>query len=185
MIYLVSSFYRSGSSMMMRCLDAGGMQIVYTRKQINYVAFHGYYPTPGGIFETGVSEFRRPDFIQRYDGKAAKATIYNLMDLPRHEYRLIFMLRNPESIRRSMLRYAPTAQFPNEDLTWLYEKATDTILTALEKRGDYQVITTRYEDIINNPVIEFERIRSFGFPIDVDKATGIVDARLQRNKVED
>jgi hypothetical protein len=184
MIYLVSSFYRSGTSMMMRCLDAGGMDISYTRRQTNYVALHGYEPTPGGIYETAVAEFRKPDFTQVYDGKAVKIPLHMLLGLPKHEYSLIFMLRNPASIRKSMFRYAPTALFPNEELTWFYPQVVDALMDKLASRGDFRVLKLGYEDVMDNPVAGFEQIRDFGFPIDVEKAVRLVDARLQRNAIQ-
>lgn len=184
MIYLVSSFYRSGTSMMMRCLEAGGMKIAYTMKQTNHIAFHGYEPTPDGVYETASHEFRRPDFIQVYDGKALKIPLHTLLDLPKHEYKLLFMLRKPESIRQSMLRYSPTALFWNEDLTWFYSKTITVLMEELDKRGDFNTLMVQYEDIINDPIEEFTVIYDFGFPIDVKKASKIVDARLERNNIE-
>lgn len=171
---------------MMRCLEAGGMSIAYTMKQTNHVAFHGYEPTPGGVYETDPREFRRPDFIQVYDGKALKIPLHTLLDLPKHEYKLLFMLRNPDSIRLSMLKYSPTALFWNEDLTWFYSQALIVLMEELDKRGDFYplMVLVSYENIINDPLKEFEIIRDFGFPIDAEKAAKIVDARLERNNIE-
>jgi len=169
---------------MMRCLAAGGMEIAYTMKQTNHVAFHGYEPTPGGVYETAAYEFRRPDFIQAYDRKVTKIPLHTLLDLPKYDYKLLFMLRDPESIRRSMLRYLPMALFWNEDLTWFYSQAVLVLLAELERRGDFSVYEIWYEGIIANPILKFSQIRDFGFPIDVEKASAVVDARLERNNKE-
>jgi hypothetical protein len=168
----------------MRCLNAGGMEIAYTIQQTNYIALHGYEPTPGGIFETDVTEFRRSDFVQVYDGKVLKIPLYMLEYLPRHAYKLLFMLRDPEAIRRSMFKYAPTNLFPHEELTWMYSRVTDVLMDVIKKRGDIEVLKVQYEIIVDNPYREFEKIKTFGFPVDVGKAAEIVDARLQRNKGE-
>jgi hypothetical protein len=183
MIYLVSGLWRSGTSMMMRCLDAGGMEIAYTIEQTNYVALHGYEPTPGGIFETAASEFKRPDFVQAYDGKVVKCPLPTLLELPRHEYKLIFMLRKPKSIRRSMLRHAPTALFPQEDMTWFYEQIFTAIIAELNKRGDFDVWNIQYEDVIDDPYLQLEYPYRRGWPIDYQSAARVVDASLQRNNI--
>lgn len=180
MIYLVSGFWRSGTSMMMRALQAGGLDIAYTMQRTNYIALHGYEPTPGGVYETDAAEFRRPDFVQVYDGKALKVPLTELMNLPAHEYKLIFMLRNPEAIRRSMLKYAPTALFPQEDLTWIYHEVVATLYMALT--NGINTLWVQYENVISDPIWDFEIIRDFGIPIDVKKAASVVDVRLQRNK---
>jgi hypothetical protein len=181
MIYIVSGLWRSGTSMMMKALQAGGMPISYTMKQTDYVALHGYEPTPGGVFETDRTELTRSDFVQVYDGRVLKVPYTDLFSLPAHEYKLIFMLRSPESIRKSMLKYAPTALFPQEDLTWFYSQVIDTLSTL---QGGFELLWLNYENVVSQPFIEFERIRTFGIPINIGKAASVVDAHLQRNETK-
>ena len=53
-VYIVTSLHRSGSSMTMRCLEAGGLTPVHNPVAIllNQV-LHDYIPNPNGFYQYG------------------------------------------------------------------------------------------------------------------------------------
>ena len=85
MVYLVVNIHRSGSSMMMRCLEAGGLVPVYDKNAdvMNHSAPKDYVPNPNGYYQFGGDI--NPAFARLHDGKVVKFPISNLKDLPQHQ----------------------------------------------------------------------------------------------------
>ena len=111
MIYLVSGFSRSGTSMMMRCLAAGGLSAADDHQFDELNRIYGdetYQPNPNGFFMVAeYGEFMRPDFAEEYEGRLIKIPYEYILSLPHHSYRMVFMLRNPQEIYKSMIRFMP------------------------------------------------------------------------------
>ena len=187
MIYLVSSFHRSGSSMMMRALMAGGMAARWDGEQDQMNVTHGrdgYKPNPAGFFATRDDVFDWPDFAADYDGWLVRCPYHLLSKLPRHAYRLLFMLRNPAEIRASMATMTPGATWGgNETLTHLYDLASEALLSALRDRGDMAVTTLWYGEVVAGPLDAFRMLATCGWPIDPAQAAAVVDAAQHRERV--
>ncbi len=185
MIYLVSSFHRSGSSMMMRALMAGGMAARWDGEQDQMNVTHGrdgYKPNSAGFFATRADVFGWPDFVADYDGWLVKCPYHLLSKLPRHDYRLLFMLRNPTEIRTSMATMTPGATWGgNETLTHLYDLASEALLSALRERGDMAVTTLWYSEAVADPGAAFAALAGAGWPIDAGAAAGVVDPAQHRS----
>lgn len=185
MIYLVSSFHRSGSSMMMQALIAGGMAARWDGEQdaMNVTCGRdGYKPNPAGFFATRRDVFGWPDFVRDYDGWLVKCPYNLLRTLPRHDYRLIFMLRNPAEIRASMAAVTPGQTWGNnEALTHFYDLASEALLTALRERGDMAVTTVWYGEVVTEPARVFGELVMAGWPIDAGAAAGVVDPAQHRS----
>lgn len=186
MIYLVSSFHRSGSSMAMQALIAGGMAARWDgeQDQMNVTCGRpGYKPNAAGFFATRDDVFSRPDFTLDYDGWLVKCPYRLLRQLPRHDYRLLFMLRNPVEIRHSMATATPGQTWAdNEALTHLYDMVSAALLSALLERGDMAVTTLRYGNVVAAPMDAFAILAACGWPIDATQAAGIVDAAQHRER---
>lgn len=188
MIYLVSSFHRSGSSMMMRALAAGGMDASWDSEQDALNALwgrDGYQPNPAGFFATRVDAFSWPDFVVEFDGKTVKCPYQLLRNLPQHAYKLIFMLRTPEEIRASMATATPGATWrTNEAITYVYPQVGGALQTELAARGDMDVLPVWYGNAITDPLATFETIAAAGWPIDPAQAMTVVDPSQHRERVQ-
>jgi len=107
-VYIVSGYMRSGTSMMMKSLEAGGMAACYNPEKDkilnNKYARTAYDPNPDGFFELGRKEFEEPDFPDAYRGKLIKVLHWRLESLPASDYQVIFMLRDPKEIEVSYLK---------------------------------------------------------------------------------
>lgn len=188
MIYIVSSFHRSGSSMMMKCLIAGGMNAVWDNCQedLNKTAHRkGYYPNPNGFFALEDYKYKTPFFIKEHDKKLIKCPYNRLLDLPKHSYKLIFMKRDPYEIRKSMAEFSPYCSWgTNEAITHFYDLIVGELTNKITSRGDIDMITINYKDVVNNPMLEFTRISQNGWNINPSLCVSMVDDTLYRNRRE-
>ena len=183
MIYLVSNIHRSGSSMMMRCLTAGGLVPVYDKEAdiMNISGPDDYVPNPNGFFQFTYEIGE--NFATLYDGKLIKCPIRSLIHLPIHNYKLVFIKRDPTEIRASMGRWTPyTSWGKDEVITYMYNWYLNKIFTRLQARGDFDITILNYAEIVANPVLEFTKLSSWG--IDVNAAAALVDDSLYRHRLE-
>lgn len=183
-VYLVTSLHRSGSSMMMRGLIAGGMQGVYGEDQdwLNVSAGRpGYQPNPHGFYALDdPSEFARPDFAEEYAGKLVKLPPGMALRLPVGDYRVVFMQRAPAQILASMLAMSPLDLFTLEPAIWFYAKVRDAMILAMQARGAV-VDVVKYADVIASPLTAFTSLQSAGWPINPALAAAVVDPALYRS----
>lgn len=182
MIYIVSNIHRSGSSMMMRCLESGGLNPAYDKESnsMNESAPDDYIPNPNGFYQF-VNEIGE-GFIG-YDGMVIKCPIRELATLPLHQYKVVLLKRNPAEIRASMGKWTPYESWGKDEvLTYLYNWYFDKVIARCTARGDMEITVLNYADIIANPIVEFTKLASWG--IDVNAAASLVDETLYRLKLE-
>src|SRR5690242_7893637 len=103
-ITIVSGLPRSGTSMMMRMLEAGGMPILTDNlRQADVDNPNGYYE-----FEPVKQLSKDNAWLDSAYGKAVKMVYLLLYDLPRnHQYRVVFMRRKIAEViasQEAMLR---------------------------------------------------------------------------------
>lgn len=184
-LYLVINVHRSGSSMMMRCLEAGGLVAVYDKLQdvMNHSASGDYTPNPNGFYQ--FNQEITPGFYGQYKGKLVKYPIREVNNLPPGNYKIILLHRNPEEIRASMSRWTPFESWGKDELlTYFYDLVMLTIKQTLLNRDDVDLLEVNYKDVVNSPLETFNTIKDFGFPIDVDECVSKVDSSLYRNNLE-
>lgn len=182
MIYLVSNIHRSGSSMMMRCLEAGGLVPVYDKESdsMNESAPDDYIPNPNGFYQF-TNEIG--EGFTGYDGRVIKCPIRELIKLPPHQYKVVILKRNPAEIRASMAKWTPYQSWGKDEvITYFYDAYISKIITACTARGDMEITVLNYADIVTNPVLEFTKLASWG--IDINAAAALVDETLYRLKLE-
>lgn len=178
--YIVSGFPRSGTSMMMRALDAGGVRALHSPRrdrEVMSVACGEYHPNPHGFFE--LLDLRRCPW-HKAAGKCVKVLSDNIRDLlPEGNYRAVYMVRDPEEIRDSfagVMSSTPT----REAFQWLYDYAgrvADDVARLVSKGAE--AVQLRYADVVANPLRELSRL---GWPIDVIASAATIDSALYRNK---
>jgi hypothetical protein len=186
MIYIVSGHPRSGTSMMMEALSAGGLSVAFDPKRDEFVAECAdelYKPNPHGLFEIDHNEYVNPGFPLKYAGNLIKVFYGGLRNLARHQYKVVFMLRDPEEIRQSFeaMYYKVAERRFNINN---YESEMSSAIAYLKSRDDVDVIPLRYEQVVNSPKATFGQLKTNGWPIDIDKASKIVDPNLYRFRRE-
>lgn len=188
-IYIVTSLHRSGSSMMMRCLEAGGMEVVCD-KSADYdldeqFGSDGYAPNPNGYYQMPHDLFEHANLTEMLSGKVVKIYLDMLNSLPVADYKIIFMRRNQKEILASMAKMSG-----GEHLGYEQENVENDSIFVEEKksqfslRPDFNIIEIDYAELVKNPEESFSKIKEFGFPIDITKACEMVEPSLHRFKLE-
>ena len=189
MIYLVTGYMRSGTSMMMSALMAGGIEGVYDDSRDDDLrpgTEDEYYKINPSVFEPSTKQTRILGFPREHDGKCLKILWGGVGGIATASYRIVFMWRNAEEIRQSyeggFLR-SSTPQWWSEDG---YKDRMNLGLDLLRNRKDVHSITElNYRDVIARPIYELSKLKEDGWPINVTKAASVVDEKQCRFKIED
>lgn len=186
MIHIVSGFMRSGTSMMMEALIAGGMDADWSKdrnKVADKCADANYHPNENGLYEIDLKEYEQVDFPLKHDGKLIKVMLWGLDNLAVDEYRVIIMKRDPEEIRQSFEAFTGR----KFDHPWLkeYESRIERSFDMLRNRADiHSVLVVDYRRMLDNPEFNFSKIAGLGWPVDHFKAAAAIDPKKCRFKIE-
>lgn len=190
-VYVVSGFLRSGTSMMMRCLQAGGLEAVGAHDPCGYNERYGrgdYLPNPCGFFMYQ-GDAADPALPQLLDGKLVKLPYQQMRRTAPGEYRVVFMLRDPAEIRASLERFfaadlAEVTDSPEWQDLLRYKEAMKEAADALKARPGVEVHLLDYADVIRKPLKEFTGLATLGWPIDIVACAQAVDWSLYRSRRE-
>lgn len=184
---IVSGAPRSGTSLMMQILKAGGKELLVDAHR------PADENNPEGYFEyEPIKKLRQnPKAIEQGEGKAAKVVSMLLKHLPKnHTYKVIYMLRHPAEVAESqarMIKQMNTAS-PERDvgqMAKLLSSHIDETLEFLKQTGNVRLLTVEYADLIADPEKEIRRLVEFvdepAFK-DVTKMAGVVNPRLWRTR---
>lgn len=183
-IVIVSGLPRSGTSMMMRMLAAGGMPILDDGLRApNVDNPHGYFEV-----ERVKSLAKDSTWVHEARGKALKVVSELLRYLPGDEtYRVIFMRRDIDEVLRSqrtMLSHRGEAIPADEDdVRRASIQHAAEIAEWLRAQPNMQVLYVNYGRTVGDPGPAAESIQAFlGRRLDAAAMTRAVDASLHRNR---
>jgi len=184
-ITIVSGLPRSGTSMLMRMLEAGGMPVltdhIRTADEDN----------PGGYYEFERVKQIEHDraWLPEAQGRAIKLISALLKHLPaEYAYRVIFVRREMKEVlasQRQMLvrRNKPGGQVSDERLAELFSRHLEQVEYWLARQPNMKVLYVRYSDILADPVGQAGRINQFlGGSLEVKKMAKVVDYGLYRQR---
>jgi hypothetical protein len=187
-IILVSGLPRSGTSMMMRLLEAGGLELVTDGRR------PADDNNPMGYFEDErVKRLQAGDheWLESATDKVAKVVSPLLEHLPTQRcYKLLFMLRSVEEIvasQRRMLRQGgqDAGAGADAELADVYRTHLRRIESWLAAQPHLDTMYVRYRDVIEAPEVNAIRIGRFlGRQLDHRAMVGIVDPGLYREREE-
>jgi hypothetical protein len=184
-VAVVSGLPRSGTSMMMQMLEAGGMQVVSDRiRKSDEDNLKGYYE-----FEPVKSIKRDAPWLADAAGKAVKIVYMLLKDLPAsYRYRVIFMRRDLGEVVRSQQAMLdrngqPGAQLTERELIDMFTRQLERTHQWLAQQPNFAVIDVQHRDVITDAEAQARRIREFlGMPLDVAAMAAAVDPALYRQR---
>ncbi len=186
-ITIVSGLPRSGTSMMMQMLAAGGMPILTDHAR----AADDDNPRGYCEFEPVKKTATDSSWLGDAPGKAVKiiyALLRDLPDTPEHDYRVLFMQRPlEESIRSQQVMLERLARegsaLAPEEMRAVFARELESIKSWLAEKPGFRVLHLEYRAVIAGPAKEARRICEF-LEIDLDQAAmaEVVDARLHRQK---
>jgi hypothetical protein len=182
--YFVSGYMRTGTSMMMKALEAGGLDAVHNTSRNALNDRHGdehYTPNGGGFYELSRREYMQPGFPRMYSDRLIKFLVGGICRIVAGNYKIVFMRRDPEEMRQSY------QAFFNDEPALVgdaYVAASDDAIGILEQRRDVNLIVFDYRDVVRHPLEAFNRLKIEGWPIDAVKAAAVVNPKLCRFKLE-
>lgn len=187
-IVVVSGLPRSGTSMMMKMLEAGGIPPLTDEiREADADNPRGYYE-----FER-VKKLEKGDteWLPQADKKAVKVISALLKHLPdTHTYRVIFMQRHmPEILasQRKMLvhRGEDAESMDDERMAELFARHLADVQQQLARRENMDVLYVHYSEALQDPQTAAEQVAAFlGRELDVERMVGVVDPKLYRNRRE-
>jgi hypothetical protein len=184
-ITVVSGLPRSGTSMMMRMLEVGGMHILTDNiRQADADNPNGYYE-----FEPVKQLSRDASWLMDAPGKAVKMVYPLLYDLPQdYEYKVIFMNRHPGEVVASqdaMLQRQGknTGALSTANFAELLQKELQRLQAWLQPRSNFAVLNLNYNCIVTDPHAAVNEIDRFlGYPLDTQAMIGVFDVSLYRQR---
>ena len=186
-VVIVSGLPRSGTSMLMKMLEAGGLQIM------SDAARSADVDNPKGYFEhERIKDLEKePDksYLREGRGKALKVISFLIQHLPdENDYRVIFMRRDLDEVLSSQDKMiqrlgAADAAADREAMKEAYRN--DIVRTRLlcRKRSNFEMIEIQYKATVEDPVETARRVNQFlGGRLDEAAMRRAVDESLYRNR---
>jgi hypothetical protein len=184
-ITVVSGLPRSGTSLAMQMLAAGGMEVLTDELRA------ADEDNPRGYFEFEAVKRTRsdPGWVPLAAGKAVKVVHLLLPDLPPgFEYRVILMRRDAGEVlasQRTMLARLgrPGAQLSDERLAAIYAAQLERVREWLRSQGGFRVLEVEYADCLCRADETASRILEFlEVPLDGRAMAAAVDPSLYRQR---
>ena len=182
-VVVVSGLPRSGTSMMMRMLAAGGMPVLEDGRREADV------DNPRGYFELEAVKSLAKDasWVSSARGRAIKVISSLLRHLPAElEYRVLFMRRELDEVVRSqrvMLERLGAAAGDDQEARALLAGHLVEVETWLETALHMRALGVSYARVLAEPRRQAERMAAFvGTPLDVEAMAREVDPQLRRQR---
>jgi hypothetical protein len=187
MIAIVSGLPRSGTSLMMQMLAAGGMPVLSdgVRKPDA--------DNPKGYLEwEGFKQLRKdPSLIAQAEGKVVKVISEFILSLPSgHEYRIVFMQRPLPEVLKSqdeMLRRLGNVDLigDNSAIEEHFQRHLIEVNKWLAGQANMQVCRVHYHRVLREPRVVAEEVAVFlKVPLDIEAMVRQVDGSLYRNRMK-
>jgi ABC-type nitrate/sulfonate/bicarbonate transport system substrate-binding protein len=184
-ITIVSGLPRSGTSMMMKMLAAGGLEPLTD----NIRAADDDNPLGYFEFERVKQIEQDKTWLEDARGRAVKLISALLKHLPpTHNYKVIFMRRAMAEVlasQRQMLlrRGEPGDAVPDDKMAALFDKHVAQVESWLAAQPNIETIYVSYNEVMKEARPHAERINSFlGGSLNVDAMTKVADRTLYRQK---
>lgn len=184
-IVVVSGLPRSGTSMAMKMLEAGGLPVVTdglrTADEDN----------PKGYYEDervkDLHQAGDKTWLRQSRGRVIKIISFLLKSLPAdNNYRVLFMHRNLKEIvasqNKMLIRRGETNDTPDERAIALLDEQVRDARFFL-RRPQFEVLEINYRETLDSPRPLAVKMAEFvGEPLDVERMTQVVDVQLYRNR---
>ncbi len=185
-ITIVSGLPRSGTSMMMKMLEAGGLPPLTDHLRA------ADDDNPKGYYEFERAKKLRDgdvEWLPQAQGKVVKAIAALLPDLPpTYAYRVIFMRRAmPEVLASQKQMLIRRGEDPNKvgdaELTRLFEKHLAQVDAWIKTQPNITRLDVDYNQMLKDPVPQVIAVNQFlDGTLDVDKMLEVVDPTLYRQR---
>ncbi len=182
--YIVSGLERSGTSMIMQILHAGGVPVAFdtSSRPADENNPKGYFELEGGKVINKLMDSTFP--LEMYLGKFIKITSFGMRFLPKGKYKVIYTQRNIEEVLFSMERMTKKKDDNRAEIRDSFLKLDMFVKDIITNRNDIEELFVNYNQIIKNPRKSIEKISHFikEEEVNLDKMIESVDLSLYRNR---
>lgn len=185
-VIVVSGLPRSGTSMMMKMLEAGGLEILTDDlREADANNPKGYYE-----FER-VKQMKDGDLAWLPDavGKVVKIVTGLITVLPAdHKYKVIFMQRDLKEVLSSQKKMLGRLgkgddNIPDDQMAKVYEGHLKQVKAWLVRQANIEVLYVNYNTMVADPTDALDRVNALlGESMDVQAMAAVVDRELYRER---
>ena len=185
MIVIVSGLPRSGTSLMMQMLHAGGMPLLIDDQR------PADADNPNGYWEYEPVKRLEQDstWMPQAEGKAVKVVSALLQYLPQHHtYKIVFMYRPIQEVLASqavmLQRHGARGDTANDQtLAAVFGQHLDRTERWLAMQQHMTVLPVNYHETLADPVATATRVAHFiALPLAVEEMARAVEPRLHRQR---
>lgn len=185
-VVVVSGLPRSGTSMLMKMLEAGGLAVLTdglrTADEDNPKGYYEVERVKNLATETDKA------YLREARGQVVKVISYLLKYLPEDlNYRVVFIRRNVDEVlasqKKMLVRRGEADDTPPERMKELAETDLFRARYLLTHDPRFELVEVNYADFIAHPQEWARRLNVFlGGKLDVEKMAAVVDPALYRNR---
>jgi len=184
-ITIVSGLPRSGTSMMMKVLEAGGMQVFTDNLRV------ADEDNPKGYFELEqVKALKDGDdsWVKHATGKVVKVISSLLEYLPSsYKYKIIFMRREIAEIlasqKQMLIRRGEPDGGDDQKMAAMFQEHLKRVRVWLANQPNMDVLYVDYNTLMANPDPEIEAVAGFlGLTENLEAMLAVPDKKLYRQK---
>jgi hypothetical protein len=184
-VTIVSGLPRSGTSMMMRMLEAGGLPVVTDRlREADIDNPMGYYE-----FEPVKKVKEDQGWLEDAQGKAVKMVYSLLYHLPAtSRYRVLFMRRKLEEVlasQRKMLERLGKAddKISDAQMAQMFRSQLQKFDAWIKGQPNFAILEVDYNGVVADPAEQAQKINTFlGGQLNAEAMSKVVDTSLYRNR---
>lgn len=187
-VYIVSGLPRSGTSLMMQMLNAGGVNVLTDDKRVPDIN------NPKGYFEyEPVKRLGRDkSWLNEANGKVIKVIAQQLFHLPSdRQYKVIFMERQLEEVLQSQQKMMQNTSQPGKEsinfnlmIANSFNAAIENV-KKLEDLPNFEFQFIPFKALLNRPDEYIHALEDFfDFDMDVKAMKDCIDLDLYRNRLE-
>lgn len=185
-VIIVSGLPRSGTSMMMKMLEAGGLQV-----------FVDNLRTPNDDNPEGYYEYERVKQLDKGDvawvkdarGQVVKVISALLEYLPAdNDYQVLFVHRHLDEVlasQQKMLqrREEASGAVSDEEMADLFRKHLAKVVAWLKDQPNFAVLDIDYNQLLSDPTAQTHAVNTFlGNSLDETEMAAVVNPDLYRNR---
>jgi len=184
-VVIVSGLPRSGTSMAMNAIAAGGVEpLVDHVRKADEDNPKGYWE-----FESVKKTKEDAEWIEQASGKTVKMVYRLLYDLPvNYWYKVVFMRRDLKEVLASQDKMLARSEksagaIPDEKMEALFSAELDKCSKWLAEQPNFKVLYIDHRDMINDGLAQAQEINDFlDGGLDVEAMAAVVDPDLYRNR---
>jgi hypothetical protein len=184
-VTVVSGLPRSGTSMMMKMLEAGGLPVVTDALRAADA------DNPQGYYEIERVKQLEHDkaWVADARGKVVKVISALLAHLPpEHRYRVVFMRRDLGEVlasQKQMLvrRGEPTDAVPDDKMAGYFTNHVKKVEAWLAAQPNVETLYVSYNEMLADPAPACARVAAFlGGDLDAERMAAVVSGELYRQR---